>query len=231
LAGLAAVGACAACCAVPLLAVGVGGGLLSTIGAYLQSGSHLLFAGLAGASVLGVLMVVRARTKTSAEDCEVSCSTTCGCGCGPSTSKPIFTSSDPAPNEPVVCTANLADEQMMRAHLDSYRRAFTHLRATERFKGGFSWVFAPAKGLEEELRTLAENEHRCCRFFKFDVRAEGDSVIWETRGDDRSASVIQEFADLPKRLAEAAPGEDIAALKRSIGSAGLIFTADAPPSK
>jgi hypothetical protein len=125
----------------------------------------------------------------------------------------------------------LADEQKMRGHLDGYRRAFTHLRTTERFDGGFAWVFAPAPGLEGELRTLAQNEHECCRFFKFEVRAEGDSVIWETRGNDGSAAVLKEFADLPKRLAETAPGKDIDALKRSIGSAGLVFAADAPSPK
>ena len=176
-------------------------------------------------------MVVRPRRKGSTEDCEVSCSTTGGCGCNPSSSKPIFTSSDPSPSEPIVCTANLADEQKMRAHLDGYRSAFTHLRATERFDAGFRWIFASAPGLEAQLKILAENEHECCRFFKFDVRTERDSVVWETRGDDRSASVVQEFADLPKRLAEAAPGTDIAELKRSIGEAGLVFEADTSPAK
>ena len=63
LASIAAFGACAACCAVPLLvAAGIGGGALSAVAGYIRPGADLIFAGAVGVGALGV-MAVRARTR------------------------------------------------------------------------------------------------------------------------------------------------------------------------
>lgn len=173
------------------------------------------------------LLGVRPRKKALA-GCTVSCSTSCGCA--PATSKPIFTSPVAGSKEPVVCTADLAGNPTVLGLLEGYRAVFVHLRDTERFDGGFRWIFEPSEGLEDELRALAEKEHQCCRFFEFHVRAAGGVVIWETRGDERSRKIVEEFSNLPARLAENATGEDVAALKRSAGAAGLVFKADQSPS-
>jgi hypothetical protein len=231
LSGLAAFGACAACCAVPLLAVAGMSGGLSAVASYLRPSLDLVFAGSVGLGVSAVLMVAMRARKGASAGCEVACDREGGCGCGPSKETTVFRSSDPAQNEPVVCTADLDDEPRVRAHLDGYRAAFVHLRGTERFEGGFRWIFATAPGLVERLETLAENEHRCCRFFEFEVRTSGNSVIWETRGDERSLAVVEEFANLPARLAQNAAGEDVAVLKEGIGRAGLVFASDSKPPR
>lgn len=70
-AGLAAVTACAACCAVPLLAAaGLGGAATATLSSIVRPGSELLVGGLTFLTVLG-LLALRGRRKPSA-------------GCGPS---------------------------------------------------------------------------------------------------------------------------------------------------
>lgn len=70
-AGLAAFVGCAACCAIPLLAVaGVGSGAAATLTSLLRPGSELLIGAVVFAVALGV-MAVRARLRPSS-------------GCGPS---------------------------------------------------------------------------------------------------------------------------------------------------
>jgi hypothetical protein len=147
------------------------------------------------------------------------------CDCRPA-GKTIFSSPEPAPDEPIVCTADLRDKPAVQAQLDGYRAVFAELRGTERFAAGFRWVFAPRAGLESELRTLAEKEHRCCRFFKFDVRDTGESLVWEVRADERAAASLEEFAALPTWLAQNPRGQDVVALKQRASDAGLVFAAD-----
>ena len=229
LAGLAAFGACAACCAVPLLAAaGVGGSLLSWFAGYIRPGADLALAGLVGVGVLGV-MAVRRRA-ASASSCETSCAVDGGCGCGPA-GKEIFTSPAPGLGEPIVCTADLRDKPTVQGQLDGYRAAFTHLRRTERFPGGVRWVFAKRNGLDVELRTLAHNEHQCCKFFQFDLTQTPDSIVWETTAGPEAAAVLEEFGNLPAQLREHPQGQESAAIKDRITGAGLVFAADARSSK
>jgi hypothetical protein len=127
----------------------------------------------------------------------------------------------------VVCTADLRDIQAIQAQIDGYRAVFAHLVSTERFHGGFRWIFRTAPGLEAQLRVLAEDEHRCCRFFRFAVRIDGASIVWETNADEHARAVTEEFARLPETLrGEPRAGHDVAALKSRTSAAGLAFDAN-----
>lgn len=227
---MAAFGACAACCALPLLAAaGLGGGALSAVVGYLRPGADLIVAGGVGVGVLAV-MAFRARA-SRASACDVACEVDGGCGCGPADQAKILSTASPRQSEPVICTADLRDEPTVRGQLDGYRAAFEHLLRAERFDGGVRWVFANRPGFAAELRSLAEKEHRCCRFFKFDLEDTGETIVWETTASGDGARVLDEFARLPQRLTQHERGSDVAPIKRAIGDAGLIFAADAPGSK
>lgn len=228
LAGLAAVGACAACCAVPLLAAaGIGGGLLSGLAGYIRPGAELMVAGLVGGGVLGV-MVVRARGP-SATDRESPC--TSGCGCGPASKDSAFSTPAPVLAEPIVCTADLRDKPTVQGQLDGYRVAFEHLVRCESFAGGVRWVFEKRAGLLADLRTLAEKEHQCCKFFQFDLRETSDGIVWETTARPEAAAVVQEFGQLPERLREQPQGNETEAIKQRVTRVGLVFAADAAAAK
>lgn len=230
LAGIAAFGACAACCALPLLvAAGIGGGALSAFAGLIRPRADLVVAGGVGLSVLAV-MALRARTRRAAA-CDVACAVDGGCGCGPVDQASIFSTPSPQAGEPIVCTADLKDKPTVREQLDGYRAAFAHLLRVERFDGGVRWVFSVRPGLAAELRNLAENEHRCCSFFKFDLQAAGDTIVWETRAGKDAARVLEEFARLSERLSQHARGSAVEPIKEAIGGAGLTFAADTLGSK
>jgi hypothetical protein len=227
LAGLATFGACAACCAVPLLAAaGIGGGVLSAIAGYIRPGADLVLAGGVGVSFLAV-MAFRARARRAAA-CDVACDVGGGCGCGPVNKINILSTASPRPGEPIICTADLRDKPTVQGQLDGYRAAFEHLLRVEKFEGGVRWFFPNRPGLGDELRNLAEKEHQCCRFFKFDLRANGDTIVWETTASPDAAQVLDEFARLPERLREHDRGHEAQPIKEAIGGAGLIFAADMP---
>lgn len=217
LAGLAGVTACAACCAVPLLvASGVGGGALSALAAYVKPGAELV-AGLGVAALVLGMAAVRSG-QGGAE-----------CGCGPTTSEhaSVYRSPAPAADEPIVCTADLADKPTLQGQIDGYRAAFAHLVRTERFSGGVRWVFRKHADLETHLKQLAEKEHQCCRFFSFEITAAGEQIVWETRARDAAGSVLEFFSELPERLKEEPRrGADVALLKQRSDAAGLRFAAD-----
>jgi hypothetical protein len=230
LAGLAAFGACAACCAIPLLAAaGIGGGVFSAIAGYIRPGADLVLAGGVGVTVLAVT-AFRARSRRAA-GCEVACEVDGGCGCGPVDEGKILSTASPRPGEPIVCTADLRDEPTVQGQLDGYRAAFEHLLEVENHEGRVRWVFTNRPGLRDELRKLAENEHQCCKFFKFDLRADGDTIVWETTASPDAAQVLDEFARLPERLSQHERGREAQPVKEAIGGAGLIFAADIPGSK
>lgn len=230
LAGIAALGACAACCALPLLAVaGIGGGALSAVAGYLRPGADLIVAGGVGAAILAV-MAFRARARRAAA-CDVAYEVGGGCGCGPVDKSTILSTASPRPGEPIVCAADVQDKPTVRGQLDGYRAAFKRLLRVEKFEGGVRWVFANRPGLGAELRSLAEKEHQCCSFFKFDLQDAGETIVWETTAGKEAARVLDEFARLPERLNQHARGSEVAPIKQAIGDAGLIFAADAAGSK
>jgi mercuric ion transport protein len=231
LAGIAAVGACAACCALPLLAAaGMGGSVFSGVAGLIRPGADLLMAGVVGVGVLGV-MAWRARAARSAA-CDTVCATDGGCGCSAAAGGgSIYSTPSPRAEEPIVCTADLADKPTVQGQLDGYRAAFAHLLRVERFEGGARWVFAKRPSLDLELRNLAEKEHQCCSFFKFDVRADRDTLVWETTAHESAAKVLDEFARLPERLQQHTRDHETQAIKQAVGDAGLIFAADASRAK
>lgn len=219
-AGGAAILGCVACCALPLLAVAGGGGLLAGLGAYVQPGSELVVGGVVfiGALSLGALSSWRQRTRATS------------CGCGPSGDgvRSVFRSAAATEDEPIACTADLKDKPAVQEQMDRYRAAFVQLVGTDRFAGGFRWRFRAQPGLDVELKLLAEREADCCRFLQFDLLKVGEELHWETRANESAASVLDEFAKLPDRLRqEPRRGHDVASLKRSASAAGLIFIADA----
>lgn len=224
-AGIAAVGACAACCAVPLLAAaGISGGALSALAGYLRPGAELLVAGGVGVGIVAV-MGLRARARRAAA-CAEACDLGGSCGCAPVDQASLLSTASPRPGEPLVCTADLRDNPSVQGQLDGYRAAFENLLRVERFEAGVRWIFQSRPGLSAELRQLAENEHQCCRFFKFDLKAAGDTIVWETSAPPEAAAVLDEFARLPERLKQHAKGSEVQPIKQAIGAAGLRFAAD-----
>jgi mercuric ion transport protein len=231
LAGIAAVGACAACCAVPLLAAaGIGGAALSAIAGYIRPGADLVLGGVFGAGVLGA-MALRARARRAA-GCDIACGVAGGCGCAPADKTSILSTALPRPGEPIVCRADLRDKPTVQGQLDGYRAVFQHLLRIEKFDGGVRWVFRNRPGLAALLRNLAEKEHQCCAFFKFDLRAAGQTIVWETTASKEAAAVLDEFGRLPERLSQHPRGNDEEeAIKQAISDAGLIFAADTRGAK
>jgi mercuric ion transport protein len=72
-AGIAAFIGCAACCAIPLLAVaGLGGGAAAALSAYLRPGSELIIGIVVFGGALAV-MAVRARLKPGTAGCGPAC--------------------------------------------------------------------------------------------------------------------------------------------------------------
>jgi hypothetical protein len=100
--------------------------------------------------------------------------------------------------EPIACTL---DSDSFRRRMEEFRAIFerNHL-ATERFPGGGRFRFRSVPGLEEELRSLAEREHACCRFLRFDVLKKDGELWWETRTEEEAAPVLEAFLSLPELL-------------------------------
>jgi len=222
-AGGAAVVGCAVSCSIPLLAMAAGGGVLTSAAALVRPGAELVVGALVFAGALTV-MAVRHRNRTPESN---------ACGCAPAAgTMRLFESPESSSDEPVVCTANLQDKPMIQRGIDSYRAAFAHLITTERFESGFRWRFRREPGLEARLRELAAAEHDCCRFFQFQLTADGNEIVWEIRAPGHAASVMEEFSRLPERLrAERRPGHDVASLKARVSAAGLRFAADEAAEK
>lgn len=222
-AALAAIVGCGAVCAAPLLlTLGAGSAALTALASVLKPGAELLVGGGAFAAAI-VFMAVRPRVPKGTDGGT-------GCGCGPSESSgsQVYRSPVAGRNEPVACTVNLNDRAAIQSGIDTYREAFTHLVASERFPNGFRWKFRTAPGLREKLRWLSEAEHGCCRFLSFDVRSEGDQIIWETSAEEDAASALEEYFHLPQRLLEEPrPGRDLEHLEREATRAGVKFTSRA----
>ncbi len=90
----------------------------------------------------------------------------------------------------------------MRRRLDEFRDVFEQgYLDGERIDGGVRWRFRAAPGLESHLRSLADREHECCHFFRFDIRAADNEIWWDTRVDDVEAPpILEAFFALPSLL-------------------------------
>ena len=81
---------------------------------------------------------------------------------------------------------------------DVFERAFL---SSERIEDGGRFRFRALPGLEAELKALAEREHACCRFFRFDVFEKDGELWWETGVDAEAEPVLEAFLTLPGMLA------------------------------
>jgi hypothetical protein len=101
--------------------------------------------------------------------------------------------------EPIACTL---DSDGYRRRMGEFRDVFERgYLSSERFPGGGRFRFRALPGLEAELRSLAERERTCCRFFRFEIFAKDDELWWETRVDPEAEPVLEAFLDLPSLLA------------------------------
>lgn len=101
--------------------------------------------------------------------------------------------------EPIACTL---DSDGFRRRLEEFRDVFERgYLSSERFPGGGRFRFRTLPGLEAELRSLAEREHACCRFFRFEIFIKDGELLWETRVDREAEPVLEVFLELPDLLA------------------------------
>jgi len=104
--------------------------------------------------------------------------------------------------EPIACTL---DSDGFRRRLEEFRDVFERsYLSRQRFAGGGRFRFRALPGLEIELRSLAEREQACCRFFRFEIFAKDDELWWETRVDAEAEPVLEIFLELPDLLARRA---------------------------
>jgi hypothetical protein len=103
--------------------------------------------------------------------------------------------------EPIACTL---DSDGFRRRMEEFRDVFLRgYLSRERFPGGGRFRFRALSGLEGELRSLAEREQGCCRFFRFEIFARDDELWWETRVDAEAEPILDVFLELPDLLARA----------------------------
>jgi hypothetical protein len=101
--------------------------------------------------------------------------------------------------EPIACTL---DSEGFRRRMQEFRGVFERAYLSgERFPGGGRFRFRALPGLEADLRSLAEREQACCRFFRFEIFARDDELWWETRVDAEAEPVLDVFLELPNLLA------------------------------
>jgi len=165
-------GACAACCAPPLIAVVIGAGAAGSVAWLFEP----LAAVLLGAAILvGGAAYVRRRgaascatsAASSAGSCETSCAVGGGCGCA-----------SPSRARALGCTL---DDDEMPARLDRFRALFARGLVRRRAAPGRAeWIFRWSPALEAEARALAADERACCSFFDFDLARDGDRLRWVT---------------------------------------------------
>jgi hypothetical protein len=86
----------------------------------------------------------------------------------------------------------------MEEFRDVFARAYV---SSERIEGGGRFRFHALPGLEAELRSLAEREQDCCRFFRFEILAKDGELWWETRVSAEAEPVLDAFLELPGLLA------------------------------
>jgi hypothetical protein len=212
IAGIAAALGCVACCALPIVAAGLGGTVGTTVGGVMGPGAEVVTGIVAFGASLAAMVGVEVWRKRRAMKSN--------CGCGTTAKRDLYVSGPAKENEPLVCTADLNDARGVDTQLEGYRAAFGHLVASERFEGGVRWRFRAVPGLEAHLAELATRERACCQFFQFDLVVDGEEIIWETRAQDHARTILDEFFTLPDRLRASA---DVATVKAAAERAGLVF--------
>jgi len=103
---------------------------------------------------------------------------------------------------PFACTL---DSDGFRRRMEEFRDVFERAYLSgERFPFGGRFRFRALPGLEADLRSLAEREQACCRFFRFEIFARDDELWWETMVDAGAEPILDVFLELPDLLARRA---------------------------
>ncbi len=152
------VGACAACCAVPLVTLFVGAGAASTLAAVAEPIAGVL---LAASLLLGGVVLDRRRMLSRATTCQTAgtCATDRSCGCAPAL--------DVGAAQAAGCTLDPAE---IPDRGEAFRGLFS--RALKRRVSSSSeaeWTLGWSAPGEAEVRALAAAESGCCSFFAFDI--------------------------------------------------------------
>jgi hypothetical protein len=101
--------------------------------------------------------------------------------------------------EPIACTL---DSDGFRRRMEEFRGVFERAYLSgERFSGGGRFRFRALPGLEADLRSLAEREQECCRFFRFEIFTKDGELWWETRVEAEAEPILDAFLELPELLA------------------------------
>ncbi|MEO3872219.1 hypothetical protein ABGB18_25685 [Nonomuraea sp. B12E4] len=129
----------------------------------------------------------------------------------------------PPASTPVACNMTTAVDTPQQ-RVDDYWSLFgRHLLGRERTAEGIRFRLRAEPGVEEQARDLAAREKACCAFFAFDVRADGDQVIWDcaVSDDDTARAMLEEFYHLPETA-----GRGLAELGDHLAARGLRIVTD-----
>lgn len=191
----AAIGACAACCAVGAMpALLAGAGLAAVGGAALWWG-----AGIAAAlAIPAAVVTLRARRRRAADP---GAPALAGCGCSASCA------TGPAEEEtPIACTLDgSAFAERTAAIRDLAGRS---LRQVSRKPLSIALTYAPEA--LDAVRDLVRQEQACCAFMTYEVRAEPQGVVLTIAAPPAAAEAADEiFAHLAPDAAWAAEKETV----------------------
>jgi hypothetical protein len=82
------------------------------------------------------------------------------------------------PVPPVACSL-ATDPEQLAGRADEFRRLFAEaLIGRDRTSAGIRFRLRAEPGIEEWTRDLAQREHACCPFFRFDIAVSDGVVSW-----------------------------------------------------
>lgn len=167
----AAVVACAACCAAPLVTL-LGAG--AAVGAAASWGPLALMVALP----VGTLLLL-SRRRAIAGDSAVALSVGGQCGCG-------SCSTDEKADTPIACTLDASDFKARTGQIEEL--ASRHLRDVVRGPLSIELTYAPEA--LPELRDLVQKEQECCAFLDFDLRDDRDAVRLKITAPERARDAV-----------------------------------------
>ncbi len=192
--------ACAACCAVPLIAAATAGiGLAGLSTAWLGWGVGLVVASTA------VAAFVFARRQSSTRSCQ---SQSCGCGSALSLTVRDEDAATPTDKSPAIaCSLGAGDFRERSAWIHDLAR--NHLRRSQRTPLALHLTYAPHAA--PQVRELVEKEQACCSFLRFDLREEPDAIRLTITAPEEAREAADTLFDHFAPDANPAAGKPIAA--------------------
>jgi hypothetical protein len=95
----------------------------------------------------------------------------------------------------VACRLSIGDRAQRTT---DFRRLFDNtVLARTRDEHNVVWRLRATERSEGESHRLAALEARCCDGIRFDVRREGDEIVWRIAGPPSARSVLDAFYELP----------------------------------